>query len=153
MLLRWTSWNDPSKLDQQVESWMAHRNHFLTALASNGHAEEPTEWQPAVDVHEDAEDPRPEGGTALVAVESLEDPEPCILDDLARDRVGGNEHPSDALHRRSELLDQLDERGLIVGAEALDELQICFGGARRLHARRLPGTGNQPGRTAPTGVS
>ena len=55
MLLRWTSWNEPSKFDQQVESWMAHRNHALTALASNGHAEEPTLWQPAVDVHEDVE--------------------------------------------------------------------------------------------------
>jgi HSP20 family protein len=55
MLLRWTSWNEPSKLDQQVESWMAHRNQALTALASNGHSEEPTLWQPAVDMHEDAE--------------------------------------------------------------------------------------------------
>jgi len=55
MLLRWTSWNEPSKLDQQVASWMGRRSQALTALASNGHAEEPNLWQPSVDVHEDAE--------------------------------------------------------------------------------------------------
>src|SRR6185503_12179721 len=69
------------------------------------------------DIHEDPEDPRTERGAALVAVEALEDAEPRILDDLARDRIGRNEHPGDALHRRGQLLDQLDERGLIVGAE------------------------------------
>lgn len=55
MLLRWTSWNDPSEIDRQVEAWMANRNQALSTLASNGHSQEPTLWQPAVDVHEDAE--------------------------------------------------------------------------------------------------
>jgi HSP20 family protein len=54
MLLRWTTWNEPSSLDR-IESWLAHRNQTLNAVPSNGHSEAPTLWQPPVDVREDAE--------------------------------------------------------------------------------------------------
>ena len=53
MLLRWTT--DPSSSLDRIESWMAYRNRRLNALPSNGHAEEPTLWQPPVDVHENSE--------------------------------------------------------------------------------------------------
>ena len=53
MLLR-ASWNNPAELDQ-IESWLALRNQAFTRLQSNGHAKAPTLWQPAVDVHENAE--------------------------------------------------------------------------------------------------
>jgi HSP20 family protein len=55
MLLRWSSWNDASDLDRQIDSWIASRNAAFLPLSSNGHSTEPTHWQPAVDVHEDAE--------------------------------------------------------------------------------------------------
>ncbi|MEO6951608.1 MAG: Hsp20/alpha crystallin family protein [Polyangia bacterium] len=55
MLLRWTSWNHPTDVDHHLDSWLARRGRTLTPLESNTHAEEPTIWQPAVDVHEDAE--------------------------------------------------------------------------------------------------
>ena len=54
MLLRWTSWNDPSNLDP-VESWMARRSQAFTSVPVNGHAEAPTLWRPPFDVHEDVE--------------------------------------------------------------------------------------------------
>jgi HSP20 family protein len=54
MLLRWTTWKEPSSLDR-IESWLAHRNQTLNAVPSNGHSEEPTLWQTPVDVREDAE--------------------------------------------------------------------------------------------------
>jgi HSP20 family protein len=54
MLLRWTTWKEPSSLDR-IESWLAHRNQTLNAVPSNGHSEEPTLWHPPVDVREDAE--------------------------------------------------------------------------------------------------
>ena len=47
MLVRYTPWND-------VESWLWDRTRGLSQLASNGDSREPI-WQPAVDVHENAE--------------------------------------------------------------------------------------------------
>lgn len=47
MLVRYTPWNE-------IESWIWDRNRELNRLASNGDSRAPL-WQPAVDVHENAE--------------------------------------------------------------------------------------------------
>ena len=47
MLVRHTPWND-------LESWLWDRSRDLSQLASNGDSQKPL-WQPAVDVHENAE--------------------------------------------------------------------------------------------------
>ena len=47
MLVRHTPWNE-------LESWLWDRTRGLSQLASNGDSREPI-WQPAVDVHENAE--------------------------------------------------------------------------------------------------
>ena len=85
-------------------------------------------------------------------LEALEDADPCVLDDLVGDGVGGHEHPRDASHRGAERVDEFHERGLVAGAQSLHERQVGVGARTASTAERLYGAA-QPGRTAPYGVS
>jgi hypothetical protein len=75
-------------------------------------------------VDQDPEDPGSQRGPALEPVETLEDPEPGVLDDLGGDRVARDVHPRHPAHRRAQLVDEDHERGLVAGPQALDEGEI-----------------------------
>ncbi len=52
MLVPFNPWNELSRLEREMDSFL--RGRQLSALAGNGDPRRPVEWAPAVDIHDDA---------------------------------------------------------------------------------------------------
>ena len=94
-------------------------------------------------VDDDAQDPCPQRGAALEAVDALEDTEPGVLDDLLRDRPRLHVVPRHGEHGRVVAFDERLERALVTRAQAREE--------RALLGRRpvlKSGLGHRPTLTA-----
>lgn len=54
MLVRWNPWNELSRIEREMSMFFDARNSFAS-LGRNGDAQQQVAWQPAVDIHEDAQ--------------------------------------------------------------------------------------------------
>src|SRR5919198_3531618 len=88
-------------------------------------------------VHQDPEDPRPEGGPALEPVDPLQHADPGFLHDVLGDGSAGDVQEREAEHRRPVPLDEGEEGGLVASTERLERAGV-LGAGRRVYGRAAP---------------
>lgn len=55
MLVRWNPWRELSRMERDLSDFVDGRHASFTPLHRNGDVQKPMAWQPAIDVHEDAQ--------------------------------------------------------------------------------------------------